>query len=514
MLNKKLFLFMLFLLVTAVPTSFALRDLSSQPAPQAASAALPTNQIIIKFEEESLLGQQAANPDGSGLMQALSNAAGMTLTYQRIMTGDAHVLRLPERLPEADVAAIAVELTNMDGVLYAEPDRMLHHWETNEPHFVDGLPDDTFLSLQWHYDYETTFAQGIGALAAWNITTGSPDVIVSVIDSGILSDHPDFAGQLVPGYDFISEPLISNDGDGRDSNPYDNGDFVPANYCFSGSQPSNSSWHGTHVAGTVGAASNNGTGVAGVSWQSKILPVRALGRCGGFTSDIADGIVWSAGGPVAGTPANPNPAHVINMSLGGVGSCSITEQNAINQAVARGATIVVASGNSNANSSGFSPGNCANVINVASNDRFGDRAFYSNFGSNIDVAAPGGDTSFFEDDGVLSTLNRGTTVPGDHAYAFYQGTSMAAPHVAGVAALMYAANPNITPAQVESVMKSTTNAFTSGSNCSTATCGTGIVNALDAVCSAFGASRAAPATLVSVPSGGFDVFLPLVRRAC
>src|SRR5690606_14514741 len=241
-----------------------------------------------------------------------------------------------------------------------------------------------------------------------------------------------------------------------------------------------SSWHGTHVAGTIAAVTNNNKGVAGVAHGAKVVPVRVLGRGGGYLSDIADAIVWAAGGSVSGVPANGNPAEVINMSLGGSGSCSSTYQSAINSAVNRGTTVVVAAGNDNANVSGFNPGNCNNVVSVASTTRQGARSSFSNYGSLIDVSAPGSD--------IASTINTGSTTPSSEGYSLMSGTSMAAPHVAGVVALMQAAaGGGLTPAQVEQTLKSTARALPG--SCSGG-CGAGIIDANAAV--------------AAVPGGGGD----------
>jgi serine protease len=236
------------------------------------------------------------------------------------------------------------------------------------------------------------------------------------------------------------------------------------------------------VAGTIGAASNNGQGVAGVNWQAKILPVRVLGKCGGSTSDIVDGARWAAGLSVPGVPANAHPADVINLSLGGDGSCLTTEQDAFTEIKAAGTTVVIAAGNSNDDASGFSPGNCNNVITVAATDRGGDRASYSNFGSVVEVSGPGGETATASN-GILSTLNSGTTTPANDAYAFYQGTSMAAPHVAGLAALIIGQQPAITPDQVLSTLQATARPFPLGSSCHAGNCGAGIVDAFAALSS-------------------------------
>ena len=233
------------------------------------------------------------------------------------------------------------------------------------------------------------------------------------------------------------------------------------------------------MAGTIGALSNNGTGVAGVNHVSKILPVRVLGKCGGTFSDIVDAIRWAAGLPVSGVPDNANPAKVINMSLGGGTPCSDTPalQSAIDAATAAGTIVVVSAGNSNANASGFSPASCNNVVTVAATGRTGSKASYSNFGSTVEISAPGGDGS----NGVLSTLNAGTTTAGAYNYVSYQGTSMAAPHVAGVVSLMLSLRPSLNYTQVVSILQSTATAFPSGSTCTTSLCGPGIVNAFFAL---------------------------------
>lgn len=347
-----------------------------------------------------------------------------------------------------------------------------------------ATPNDTRYNEQWHY-FEST--AGINGPAAWDITTGN-GVTVAVIDTGY-RNHVDLNSKILPGYDFIADATMGNDGNGRDADAQDPGDWTAANECYSGSPASNSSWHGTHVAGTVAAESNNSQGVAGVAWDADILPVRVLGKCGGYTSDIADGIIWSAGGSVSGVPANANPAEVLNLSLGGSGSCPSTTQSAINSARANGATVVVAAGNSNANAANYTPASCDGVVTVASVNRNASRAYYSNYGSVVDLAAPGGETTV-SSNGVLSTLNSGSSTPGSDNYSFYQGTSMAAPHVAGVAALMYAVNPSITPDEVEADLVSTARSF--AGSCSQ--CGSGLVDAEAAVLAAQGGGGGTPAT--------------------
>ncbi len=347
-----------------------------------------------------------------------------------------------------------------------------------------AAPNDTDYAKQWDL-FEAT--GGMNVPGAWDKTTGS-GVTVAVIDTGYAA-HTDLAGNVVSGYDFISSSADARDGNGRDNNARDEGDWNATDgECGAGSRASSSSWHGTHVAGTIGATTNNTKGIAGIAYGAKIQPVRVLGKCGGSSSDIADAITWASGGTVPGTPANPTPAKVVNLSLGGASStCPSVYQTAINGAVSRGTTVVVAAGNSNANASGFTPANCSGVINVASTSREGNRSYYSNYGAGIDVSAPGGETRRATDtpgtvttpeNGILSTLNSGATTQSTENYKPYQGTSMAAPHIAGLAALLKSAKSTLTPADIESAIKS--NARPLPGTC-TGGCGTGIADAAKTV---------------------------------
>lgn len=371
---------------------------------------------------------------------------GMALHEGRTTATGSTVLRVDKALDARASLALIQSLESDPAVEFVEPDRILHPALS---------PNDSRYSEQWHY-FEAV--GGINLPAAWNLGTGA-GVVIAVVDTGITS-HPDLDANVIAGYDFISDPTIAGDGNGRDNNAADAGDYFGGNV---------SSWHGTHVAGTVAAVSNNGTGVAGVAFGARIQPVRVLGRGGGSLSDVADGIIWAAGGSVAGVPANPTPAAVINMSLGGAGGCGPTMQAAVDAAVARGSVVVVAAGNSNADASMFVPASCANVITVAATTRSGGRAGFSNYGAAVDVAAPG--------ESILSTLNTGSAAPVSASYASYNGTSMAAPHVAGVVALMQSLSPR-TPAQVEAQLKSTARALPIA--CAPG-CGTGIVNAWAAI---------------------------------
>ncbi len=455
-------------------------------------------KIVVKLRDAQSRADAANNrPLPAATVRTLSQIAGVELHYARPMSGGAHVLRLaiPMSLPEA--RAVAARLHEDAAVEYADVVTRAVPLRT---------PNDEFYGLQWHY-FEPL--GGVNLPAAWDVTTGSPGIVVAVVDTGILPDHPDLAGRVLPGYDFISDPIRARDGDGRDPDPRDPGDWARPRDCGASDPGENSSWHGTHVAGTIGAASNNALGVAGVNWTSKILPVRVLGRCGGDPDDIADSIRWAAGLRVPGVAANGNPARVINLSLGGPGPCGPVYQSAIDDALAAGAVVVVAAGNHAVDAANYVPAGCNGVITVAATDRAGGRAYYSNFGRVVEISAPGGDKTRVYDgpygrlpyDAILSTLNDGLTTRGSHTYGFYQGTSMAAPHVSGIASLMLPVNPALTPSQLLALLQGTARPFPFGSTCSTSLCGAGIANAAAAVAAA---KPTAPKVgfLENPPSGG------------
>lgn len=433
----------------------------------------PTHQrFIVKYRDGS-----APVANTTALASSLKTAAagiassqGRALGLQQVrkLAVGSTVVRTDRALDQADAELLMRKLAADPNVEYVEVDQIMRATLT---------PNDTRFSEQWGFG---TSNASINVRPAWDKATGT-GVVVAVIDTGI-TNHPDLNANILPGYDFISDAAMARDGGGRDSNPNDEGDWYGDNECQAGYPGSNSSWHGTHVAGTVAAVTNNSTGVAGTAFNAKVVPVRVLGKCGGYTSDIADAIVWASGGTVSGVPANANPAEVINLSLGGGGSCSTTYQNAINGAVGRGTTVVVAAGNSNTNVSSSVPANCPNVIAVAATTSAGARASFSNYGTGIDISAPG--------QGILSTLNSGTTTPGSASYASYNGTSMAAPHVAGVVALMQSVAPSpLSPAQVESIIKSTARPLPGA--CSGG-CGAGIIDADAAVTAAINGTTPNP----------------------
>jgi serine protease len=475
---------------------------AAQPSTQraditpAARAAAPAERLIVGYQPGAAEAKsnKAADADAA----AKGKKVGADLDFQRRLGTGAALVDLGAELKKTDVADVIAQYQADPQVAYVVPDRL------NKP---QADPNDTEYGKQWDL-FEST--AGMRVPGAWATSTGS-GVTVAVIDTGYVA-HSDVAANIVGGYDFISDTAVSVDGDGRDSNPADPGDWYATDECGTGTGSSGSSWHGTHVAGTIAAVTNNNKGVAGIAYNAKISPLRVLGKCGGYDSDIIDAITWASGGTVSGVPANTNVAKVINMSLGGSGACTSATQSAINGAVNRGTTVVVAAGNDNDNASKYSPASCNNVITVAATGRTGSRASYSNYGSIVDIAAPGGEMSTGNANGILSTLNSGTKTPSTESYAYYQGTSMATPHIVGLVALMKSANPSLTPAQIETAIKN--NARALPGTCSGG-CGAGLADAtktVQAVASSGGTTGAttfSSTSSVAIPDAGSAVESPI-----
>lgn len=460
--------------------AFAAAPVAATPKPAPASQAMralpsaPVEKVIVTYKTRT--AEAGSNTAAKSDTAEKAAKTGEKLSFERRLAGGAALVNLGGKATKQDVSEVIDAFRADPAVASVEPDIRAYAMAVT--------PNDTDYAKQWDL-FEPT--GGMNVPAAWDRTTGT-GVTVAVIDTGYAA-HSDVAGNIVSGYDFISTSADARDGNGRDADPKDEGDWnATANECGLGSTASNSSWHGTHVAGTIAATTNNTKGIAGIAYNAKIQPVRVLGKCGGSSSDIADAITWASGGTVPGVPANATPAKVINLSLGGASStCPSVYQTAINGAVARGTTVVVAAGNSNANASGFTPANCANVITVASTSREGNRSYYSNYGTIVDVAAPGGETRRSTDtpgtvttpeNGIYSTLNSGLTTQSTETYKPYQGTSMAAPHIAGLAALLKSAKSSLTPAEIESAIK--TNARPLPGTC-TGGCGTGIADSAKSV---------------------------------
>ncbi|WP_171966901.1 S8 family serine peptidase [Stenotrophomonas bentonitica] len=447
-----------------------------EPARQASTAQQNSERIIVKYRTGT-----AAAADRSAKLAAVTSAvsrasvggtasrsaAASPQLLRRLGTG-ADVIRLQGKLSQADLQKVLKEIQSDPSVQYAAVDVKLQRADLPAKETKQLIPNDQYYAqYQWHLHSATG---GVNAPAAWDVAQGE-GVVVAVLDTGILPQHPDFAaGTLLEGYDFISDAETSRrPTDERVPGALDYGDWVENdNECYAGSLAEDSSWHGTHVSGTVAEATNNTIGMAGLAYKAKVLPVRVLGKCGGYLSDIADAITWASGGTVVGVPANPNPAEVINMSLGGGGACDPAYQDAINGAVSRGTTVVVAAGNQASNASGYRPASCANVISVGATRITGGIASYSNFGAVVDLSGPGGGGGVDGNPGgyVWQAGYNGLTTPTSGAYSYMGmgGTSMASPHVAAVAALVQGALASagkdpLTPAQLETLLKQSARTF-------------------------------------------------------
>jgi len=508
LLLSALFASLLPVIVTAQPPA---RDLTGTGS----SAVQPANvtRLIVKLKPRSDGAIVSASMMDDGLT-SLSHAAGLQLRLQRTMSGGASVLLLPGSVTPAEARTIAQRLQGSPLVVHASPDYRRH---------IAALPNDPGYGEQWGlFNPANTFnavttTGGINLPSAWDITTGSNSTVIAVLDTGVLP-HADLVDQLLPGYDFISNSFVANDGNGRDSNPLDPGDWVSnadqAEPECAGDVVEDSSWHGTFVSGIVAAMGNNSFGVSGVNWGSRILPVRVLGKCGGSDSDIIDAMRWAAGLPVSGMASNPNPADVINLSLGGFSECTPAFQEAINEIHAAGVTIVAATGNDGLGTVG-SPANCPHVIAVSAHSIEGIVTYYSNIGPETALSAPGGGDAMNTDGSrtgsgllVYSLSNTGTTTSVSDSYTLGQGTSFSTPHVAGVAALIRTLAPSMSPDTVRAFLVGTTRAHPAGSACTLAAlqgkCGSGLLDAttaLQAVAASLSGNQSPVATAPSRLTG-------------
>lgn len=485
-------------------------------------------QLIVKEKSNGLKTQSVA---AGGVVtradvttvQRWSAAAQLPMTYKRAMSGGAHVVTLPSAMSLADAQTVAQRMEASGQFEYVSPDRIMRPTAvTNDPQFVNqwSLWPSTVVAN----GPATTAAGGANITTAWDTTKGASTVNVAVIDTGLLASHRDLASAHIrPGYDFISNdayhgtpdpvthntvPLgfVENDpGDspaGRDSNSTDAGDWVTSgdttsypSYCGTAGTHSDSSWHGTFVTGQI-VAQHNSVDIAGVAPNVTIQMARALGKCGGTSSDIIDALAWvtgASGVPGAGGTAltvNSPAANVVNMSLGGAGACSAAEQAVITAARNRGATIVVATGNDGATSIG-SPANCNGVIAVTAHTIDGDSANYANVGAGTTISAPGGGSGSVSAGGgnqIVSLSNTGTTTPVADTYASAMGTSMATPHVAGVAALLLSFKPTLTVDDIKAILMQSARAFPAGTYCTqqAGACGAGMLDAGAALALAVG----------------------------
>lgn len=473
-----------------------------------AVAAPDGDRVIVKFRDTASGLKQARAADRT---RQLGERIGVTLEGSGEPGPGMQVMRA--RGLSAEV--LARRLARQADIEYAVPDGLRH---------ARALPNDGLFADQWHLQDAQPAA--IRATTAWDVTTGSNAIVTAVIDTGILSTHPDLAGRLLPGYDFISDAALAGDGNGRDSNPADPGDFISnadiADPALQAVCPAaalvrqESSWHGTRVAGVLAAATNNSLGVAGTTWRGGLLPVRALGKCGGFDSDIIAAMRWAAGLAVPGVLSNANPARIINLSLGGSGTCSAAYRDTIAELASIGVLVVAAAGNETGPVE--TPANCPGVLAVAGLRHIGTKVGYSSMGAEVAIAAPAGNcvSDTLPCQFPITTLtNSGTTSPTVNTYTdgfdYNVGTSFSAPLAAGSAALMLALNPALTPDKIIARMQSGARSFpvdgslptcpataSSGQcNCTTSTCGAGMLDAAAALAAASG------------PVAGIEVLDPL-----
>ena len=455
--------------------------LAALAAARASPPAVPgppeptTQRLIVKFQPlPPGLGAETESARGSDRVSRLAADGSVALAYVRPMALGAHVVALDHPVALSEARAIARRLAGHAEVEYVQPDRRMR---------AQFVPNDQDLNLQ---TYLRDDAAGISAFTAWDATTGGPDTVVAVVDTGY-RPHAAMAGRILPGYDFVSDPLVANDGDGRDADASDPGDWIArsdltSSHTFDGCPVELSSWHGTSTSGIIAANGNDGMWTAGINWATKILPVRVLGKCFGDDSDILDGIAWAAGLSVPGVPANPTPAQVINLSLGEQGECAPAYQEVIASAFAHGVTraIVASAGNDSADVANNTPSNCPGVISVGAINSAGGTTSYGNFGATMTISAPGGDT-FAGFDGIEILSNLGRSVPTTDDLDVGNGTSFAAPMVSGVISLMLAVAPTLSASQVRTALAASAKPFPPGSDCTTATCGAGIVDANAAV---------------------------------
>ncbi|WP_143483549.1 S8 family serine peptidase [Propionicimonas paludicola] len=470
---------------TATPEPTDLPALDPSPSAAAPTATDPsepaTKTIIVTFDKAQSDPAEAAQ---AAVAKVADQVADARVTKVAPITDSMVAVTLDTTLTAAESAQVESQVSDAKGVRAADTAR----W------FRPTMTNDIYYNYLWNVTNAGIY--GTHAESAWPISTGA-NTVVGVIDTGITA-HPDLTGSdtsviggnVIAGYDFISDPAFAGDGNGRDSDPTDTGDFYTDRL-----GQHTSSWHGTHVSGIIAALTGNGAGVAGVAPDAKVEPLRALGRGGGSETDVIAAILWGAGLPVKGLPTNSRPAQVLNLSLGNTdpSPCGGPMQSAIDDATAKGVIVVVAAGNSSAAARKYSPANCRNVISVGSTNSAGQLASYSNYGgpTELTISAPG--------DGILSTINRGSTTATYAGYSYMSGTSMAAPHVAAIAALLKSVEPTLLTSQVTEILRATAKA-----GCSKSACGSGIAQANTAVATLSSNIQSAE-TASTEPTGTFTI---------
>jgi serine protease len=484
---------MAFILAIAVTASVTTAGSSEMPWGSALNMAASApeektvSSLIVKPRAEA--GAKMASALQAFDARGLSKSALVPLTVVRPMSGGAHVIKLEQPVTLSEARVIAARLMHNDADLeYAEPDRILH---------LSTTPTDPLYGNQWNF-FAPAGANRGGANQplAWDVTKGSASIVVAVIDTGY-RQHRDFA-PVLPGFDFITDPIRANDGNGRDADAHDPGNWVAAGECGVGTPAKNTVWHGTGITGGIAALMNNGEGATGVAPNIRILPVRVSGKCGALMSDTVDGMRWAAGFSVSGVPNNPTPAKILNISMGDQHTCGPTLQAAVTEIVNAG-IVIAASTENNSALSIAEPANCTGVIAVTGHAIDGDLAYYANVGPEAAISAPGGNCGKLtflggtcapgladpKGPGIMKTTNSGLTSPGVDSYAPGAGTSGATSHVSGVAALVLSVNPTLSPAQVRSILQSSARPFPAGSWCTTSSgiglCGAGLLDAYAAL---------------------------------
>jgi serine protease len=499
--------------------------------PQPAAAAAPAATV------ERFIVRLRTTPASAAYQPATESVASLAARHRLVVAEARHIVSGMHLLrvtppPGQSAAQTLARLRADPTVEYAEIDLRRRPL---------AAPDDALFTQQWYLQAAQPAA--VNAAAAWALTTGSTGLVIADLDTGVRFDHPDLrsanANRLLPGYNMISNVAVANDGDGRDSDASDPGDWVTAADAktaqFSGCTVGNSSWHGTRTAGILGAITDDQVGIAGLTWQGWIEPVRVLGKCGGYDSDILAGMAWAAGIPVSGVPANPYPARIINMSLGEAGSCQDfpAYQQMIDELVAAGVLVVVSAGNEGGPVD--VPANCAGVVAVAGLRQVGTKVGYSSLGPEVALSAPAGncvntgtgEPCLFS---IVTTTNTGTTVPVSNTYTdeynFNVGTSFSAPIVSGIAGLMLSVNGNLSPDQLIARLQAASQPFpvsttagvpmchlpagpndlqTAECSCTTQSCGAGMANANAAVLEAL--RPIAAVTVAGAVQGGNPVTL-------
>ena len=479
--------------------TFSVTGYAQEATPQAKAGlqATSSNQIAAPTEVDHLIitprvikGKKLSEQLERRNDSHLSSIAARSLSIERQLSGKSHLLKLDRAVSLDEARALAAKLSTNTEVESVEPDVRMqaHAFMPNDPGY-SGAPG------QWHFMTPIgSNAGGADLPPAWDMTLGNGTVEVAVLDTGY-RPHSDLQAVL-PGYDFVSSVAIANDGNGRDADASDPGDAVVANECGRGAAAARSSWHGAHVMGIIAALMNNGLYGTGMAPNVRIVPVRVLGKCGGYTSDIIDGMRWAAGLAVPGAPKNAYPARIINVSLGIPGTCSRAFQAAINDVNAAGAIVVVSNGNGGY-SSVNQPANCAGTLAVTAHSVDGDSATYANLGVQTLISAPGGGCGTLARNcveiyssnglGIYSLGNTGASRPASDGYSIKYGTSMAAPHVSGAIALMLSLNPSLSRDEVVSLLRASARAFPAGSACllraNSGMCGAGILDVYAALTS-------------------------------